>query len=214
MPISQDQHKTPAELINDDHRCRHCHYNLRSLTVPGRCPECGTDIDLTRHPPTRSFSAVFGLVASFLATSIVILLIGFMVLVDSLLGKSGEPRLQVIVFSIGALVAIPTWRISKRKAPCRAFVVLVAVLVILPRISIMPGRPFMSFFKSVRNGITQTEVLAVFDDYFPDRSANGSPVYRDRLPKQLTFYNRRFDGDTINVYFVDGEVGSKRYMID
>lgn len=36
--------------ITRDLACIECKYNLRSLHVDGRCPECGTSIDASVHP--------------------------------------------------------------------------------------------------------------------------------------------------------------------
>jgi hypothetical protein len=39
-----DATEKPAEVVQEDVPCRRCAYNLRTLAVDGRCPECGTEV--------------------------------------------------------------------------------------------------------------------------------------------------------------------------
>ncbi len=43
--------QTPGRMIDNDHPCSNCSYNLRGLMNTGACPECGTPIKIS--PPAR-----------------------------------------------------------------------------------------------------------------------------------------------------------------
>src|SRR5690348_8570641 len=42
----------PAAVIDQDVPCQQCGYNPRTLRLPGRCPECGTELE----PSVREFA--------------------------------------------------------------------------------------------------------------------------------------------------------------
>ncbi len=106
-----------AEVISQDTACRRCGYNLRGLTVTGRCPECGTPVGLS----------VFGDFLRFcdprwlerLATGVSFILWG--ILVGIVIGMAGgllavlfHPMLGQGVMLCGGLVSLyGTWLLTE-----------------------------------------------------------------------------------------------------
>lgn len=47
----------PAGVVAVDRTCRQCGYNIRGLHIAGRCPECGTPVELSARGDYLEFSA-------------------------------------------------------------------------------------------------------------------------------------------------------------
>src|SRR5262245_32299566 len=55
-PASFNPNVDAAGTVTADSPCRKCGYNLRGLSVSGRCPECGTPVGLSVHGDLLRFS--------------------------------------------------------------------------------------------------------------------------------------------------------------
>lgn len=201
-------------IVATDHLCWQCSYNLRGLSAAGRCPECGAGIDLARHP--RDHAMVVA--AEFVASAAFLLLIAVIILLDLAFAATLHVRFVAIVWLIAAIVAVPSWLITKKKRIVRLFAVMSLLLVALPFVPHTRVKAYAMFYTGIHPGMTRADVLARLDDYYPDRAQTGVPTIRedstDKLMLTLGGDNSAYNAELIDIRFTEGRVRTKSYSPD
>ncbi|NOS99384.1 MAG: hypothetical protein HOP29_02020 [Phycisphaerales bacterium] len=199
-------------VIESNHSCWRCEYNLRGLTTDGRCPECGELIDVSRKP----FSGRVWVI-EFFWTLVPVVLVILTIVVDIAFPLTGFWQVPVGVLLVGALAAWMHWRVRQRRTPFIALLLLALMLAVL-HYAPTNRKLFVRFYQSLRNDMTQTEVIAQLDRYFPSRAANGWPRIMKQTPDMLIAVldgpNGRYNAEVVWVGFVAGRVGSKIWSPD
>ncbi|MCB9856546.1 MAG: hypothetical protein H6818_12760 [Phycisphaerales bacterium] len=204
----------PDVIIVTDHSCRQCSYNLRGLSAAGRCPECGAGIDLSQQPRYRGLVAFLESVA----TAALVLLIVVVVVLDLAFAASVHIRFVVIAWALAAIVAAPSWWVTRKGGIGRLFLVISAMLVVLPYVPHTRVKSYAMFYACIKPGMTRTDVLARLDDYYPDRASTDVPTVRvdsaDRLSLTLGGDNTPYNAECIVIRFTNGIVIAKSYSPD
>jgi len=211
---------TTEKTISADHPCWNCLYNLRGLCPEGRCPECGEAIDVTKRPRESRWRLVLKYLSVFLACLLIVFLAGVTLWLDGWVAVTGQPLFLLSVGGIAAAVAVPVWLWTRSRVLAAAFLALLLVLLFLPFVSFTTGvvKPYHMFFKRVRNGMTQQDVILKLDREFPNRASDDRPSITMRNANCLSMILDRNDGrynaELIIINFEDGRVVSKRYLPD
>lgn len=199
--------------IDHDHLCWNCRYNLRGLESTGECPECGEPINLKRKPVSEG-NRLF----AFAAALILIFLIVVTILLDVLLAATAMPSYGLVVASIASFVAVPTWLTTRNGGVFRCFVILMILLCVLPFIPTSPDNPHLRFFKRIRRGMTQEEVISKLDICFPNRIQENRPQITRREPDLMCIVrdpnDGRYNAEVIYTEFQNGRLFSKSWSPD
>lgn len=202
------------ESISSDHPCWNCGYNVRGLSPYGRCPECGAAIDLSRLPRANKLGKVGAFLASF---AILVLLLGT-VLVDLATAATVYWEFALTVWLIAAILAIPTWRLTKRLAPLVMFAAITLALLVLPFVPWPPTKPYRAFHACINKGMTQAQIVTLLDRHFQNRAFDGRPTITRRSADHIIMVldpnNGRYNAEVIYVYFKNNRVVSKQYSPD
>ncbi len=201
-------------MINRDHPCWKCGYNVRGLSQEGRCPECGEPVDL-RRLPRRSVWRFLGI---FVACSVMIVLVGGTLLLDYIAPVTGHLNYVLSVELIAAIVVLPVWLWTRSRLVLVLFAALTIMLLVLPFVSLSPAGPYHILFKRVRNGMTQKQVIGQMDRYFPNRASDGRPTISVRSPDRLGMVldpnHGGYNAEFIIIEFKDDRVVDKQYWPD
>ncbi len=118
---------TGTERLTDDYQCRRCGYNLRGLTLDGKCPECMTSVGRSVHGDLLRFcdpgwmqtlaNGMRLFVVAIVAGIVVGLGLGGAVGVSVVLGQSVPTvlliTLVVILGSLAVIELIAYWKITE-----------------------------------------------------------------------------------------------------
>jgi hypothetical protein len=109
---------------------------------------------------------------------------------------------------------LPAWRERLAQLGALGYI---AVLVLLPYVSLTPRKPFRQFYSAIDTGMTQDDVREMLGRRFPSRGRFARPVeHADdvQLFFQLDPGSGWYNAECVVVKMVDGKVVAKEYLPD
>lgn len=153
----------------------------------------------------------FGVV---IVTAYLFLCLGLATLVDEVLGVSSSPWFYVLAIGLLLPAVLPAWRGRFALLGALGYI---AVLVLLPCVSLTPRKPFRQFYSAISNDMTQRDVREALARRFPSRGRFARPVeHADdvQVSFQLDPSSGWYNAEFVVVTMVDGKVVAKEYLPD
>ncbi|MEN6575556.1 MAG: hypothetical protein ABFD90_04370 [Phycisphaerales bacterium] len=140
--------------------------------------------------------------------------LGLAALADEMFGVSSSPWFYVVAVGLLLPAVLPAW--CERLAQLGALG-YIAVLVLLPFVSLTPVKPFRQFYSAVHNGMTQDDVRGELVRRFPPGGRFVRPVEAagdESLCFQLDPNDGGYNAELVVVKMADGKVTSMEYLPD
>ncbi|MEN6334725.1 MAG: hypothetical protein ABFE01_10725 [Phycisphaerales bacterium] len=140
--------------------------------------------------------------------------LGLTALVDELFGVSTSPWFYVAAAGLLLPAVLPAW---KDRFAQVAAVGYVAVLVVLPFVSLSPVKPFRQFHGAIRSGMTPEDVRGELARRFPANGRFLRPVEHasdEGLSFVLDPNDGRYNAELVVVHLAVGRVVSKECLSD
>lgn len=140
--------------------------------------------------------------------------LGLAALADLVFALSLSPWFYVVTIGLLLPAVLPAWRDRLARL---AALVYIAVLVLLPFVSLTPRKPFLQFYYAIDRGMTQDQVRAELGRQFSRNGLFPCPV-EYASDEELSFLLDPNDGaynaELVVVKMASGRVVSKEYLPD
>ena len=149
-----------------------------------------------------------------IAAAYLLFCLGLAALADEVFAVSSSPWFYVIAVGLLLPAVLPAWR--ERLARIGA-VVYIAVLVLLPFVSLTPRKPFRQFYEAIDSGMTPDQVRAELGRRFPWNGPFPRPVelaHDESLWFQLDPNDGAYNAEFVIVSMVQKRVSAKTYWAD
>lgn len=133
-----------------------------------------------------------------------------------LLGAAASTIYFVSVFIAGVITVAVWWGRRSRKTMV-LIVIYLAIAIGWPILGQSPLDKYQRFYRHVSQGMSNKEILSLFEGYFPEYTKNGKPtirIYDDGFSFTLDPGSSSYNAENISIKMQDNHVVKKNYYPD
>ena len=145
-------------------------------------------------------------------------LVIYIILLEITISVSSVPLIYLFFIAGPLLLAVDLWFITKRKWLRICFILVLVPLIVLPFVDVSPRKPFMRFYDSLQEGMSEAKIDELLAKNFPDSGRFNRPVAygygSDHIQFTLDPNDGRYNAELILLYMRNGRLGAKEYSGD